>query len=60
MNLNVFEYNQVTRKSLEVAKSFESAIKTHNGEVESASYHNDLYPNGANFVHIGLKITRLG
>ena len=59
MNLHIFEYNQVTRKSLEVAKVFESTIKTRNRKVESRRYHNDLYLNGANFVHIGLKITRL-
>ena len=59
MNLNTTDYNQVTRKSLEVAKSLESTIKTRNVEVESTRYHVDLFPNGANFVHIGLRITRL-
>ena len=59
MNLNTTDYNQVTRKSLEVAKSLESTIKTRNVEVESTRNHVDLFLNGANFVHIDLKITRL-
>ena len=54
MNLNIRECDQVLVKSLEVEKSFKSAIKTRNEEIISVD-HVDLFPNGANFAHMGLK-----